>query len=243
MGQLSDSSGNVIVNPGLWDMVFVGAAGPGTPGTLYLTAGGSLGQPNFPAGGSGTAVFASLTPAAAAGSANFALSLSAQSTTVNTGGSANLMVSAAAVGGFSGQIALTCAAPAGLTCAFSPTTISPGAPAANLTISAASTAPTGGGGYNLPGMAAALLPGLSLPLGLFGTVLTTRKRKPLTRKSIRWMSLLGLLLVVSLFALGCGSGSKATTTPTTSAAQQVTLMVTGTSGSLTQSAAVTVTVN
>jgi uncharacterized protein (TIGR03118 family) len=243
MGQLSDSSGNVIVNPGLWDMVFVGATGPGAPGTLYLTAGGSLGQPNFPAGGSGTAVFASLTPAAAAGSANFSLSLSAQSATVNTGGSANLMVSAAAVGGFSGQIALTCAAPAGLTCAFSPTTISPGAPAANLTISAAATPPTGGGGYNVPGMAAALLPGLGLPLGLFGTVLTTRKKKALTRKSIRWMSLLGLLLVVSLFALGCGSGSKATTTPTTSAAQQVTLMVTGTSGSLTQSAAVTVTVN
>jgi uncharacterized protein YcfL len=57
------------------------------------------------------------------------------------------------------------------------------------------------------------------------------------------MSLLGLLLVVSLFAVGCSSGSKASTTPPMSAAQQVTLMVTGTSGSLTQSAAVTVTVN
>jgi uncharacterized protein (TIGR03118 family) len=244
MGQLSDSSGNVIVNPGLWDMVFVGASGPGTQGTLYLTAGGSLGQPNFPAGGSATAVFAGLTPAAAAGSGNFSLSLSAQSATVAPGGSANLMVSAAAVGGFSGQIALTCAAPAGLTCAFNPTTISPGTPAATLTISASSTPPTGGGGYNVPGMAATLLPGLGLSgLGLFGTVLTTRKRKPLTRKSIRWMSLLGLLLVVSLFAVGCSSGSKAATTPPTTAAQQVTLMVTGTSGALTQTAAVTVTVN
>jgi len=83
----------------------------------------------------------------------------------------------------------------------------------------------------------ALLPGL----GLFGTLLTTRKRKPLTRKSIGWMSLLGLLLVVSLFALGCGSSNS--NKQTTPAAQQVTVMVTGTSGALSQSAAVTVTVN
>ena len=88
----------------------------------------------------------------------------------------------------------------------------------------------------MPGMMA-LLPGL----GLFGTVLTARKRKPLTRKSIRWMGLLGLLLVVSLFAVGCGSSNS--NKPTTPVGQQVTVMVTGTSGALSQSAAVTVTVN
>jgi hypothetical protein len=54
------------------------------------------------------------------------------------------------------------------------------------------------------------------------------------------MSVLGLLLLVSLFALGCG-GSKSTNqaAPTS----QTTVMVTGTSGSLSQTAAVTVTVN
>jgi len=56
------------------------------------------------------------------------------------------------------------------------------------------------------------------------------------------MSLLGLLLVVSLFALGCGGGSNSNN-QTTPASQQVTVMVTGTSGALSQSAAVTVTVN
>lgn len=86
--------------------------------------------------------------------------------------------------------------------------------------------------------AALLLPGL----GLFGTLLTTRKRKPLTRKSIRWMTLLGLLLFVSLFAIACGGGSSSTN-QTTPASQQVTLMVTGTSGSLSQSSSVTVTIN
>jgi hypothetical protein len=53
------------------------------------------------------------------------------------------------------------------------------------------------------------------------------------------MSLLGLMLFVSLFALGCGSSSN-TATPSS---QQTTVMVTGTSGSLTQTAAVTVSIN
>ena len=233
MGQLTDSSNNALVNPGLWDMVFGGGGSSGDPGTLYLTAGGSN-QPNFPAGGSTTSVFASLVPAAAVGNPDFSLSLSAQSATVARGGSTNLMISAAAVGGFNGQVALSCAAPAGLTCAFSPTTISSGASGSSstLTISVAATPPPGGGGYGPVGMV--LLPGL----GLFGTLLTTRKRRPLTRKSILSMSLLGLLLLISLFAIGCGSSSKGSTPPS-----QVTVTVTGTSGSLSHSKPVTITIN
>jgi hypothetical protein len=227
LGQLTDSAGNVLVNPRLWDMVFGGGGGannnPGNLGTLYFTAGGA------------NSVFASLVPAAAVGAPSFTLSLSAQSATVNPGGSANVMVSAAAVGGFNSQITLTCAAPSGLTCAFNPSTISPGSTSSStLTISAVSTPPPTG--YKLPGMMA-LLPGL----GLFGTLFSTRKRKPFTRKSIAWMSLLGLLLFVSLFALGCGSSSNSNTSMPSS--QQVTVMVTGTSGSLSQTAAVTVSIN
>jgi len=238
-GQLSDSSGKVLVNPGMWDMVFGGGGGanntPGVAGTLYITAGGSAGQPNFPAGGSATAVFASLAPAAAAGS-GFSLNLSSSSATVSQGGSATLMVSAAAVGGFNSQIALTCSAPTGLTCSLSPSTISPGSSAASstLTISAASTPPPTG--YNLPGMMA-LMPGL----GLFGTLITTRKRKSFTRKNIVGMSLLSLVLLVSLFALGCGGSNS--NKPITPASGQATVMVTGTSGSLSHSSAVTVTIN
>src|SRR5580692_6421989 len=84
LGQLSDSSNTVLVNPGLWDMVFGGGGTSGAPGTLYLTAGGSN-QPNFPAGGSTTSVFASLIPSAAVTSQNFSLSLSTQSVTVAPG--------------------------------------------------------------------------------------------------------------------------------------------------------------
>jgi hypothetical protein len=233
LGQLTDSSNNVLVNPGLWDMVFGGGGPSGDPGTLYLAAGGSN-QPNFPAGGSTTSVFASLVPTTAVGNPDFSLSLSAQSLTIARGGSANLMISASAAGGFNGQVALSCAAPAGLTCAFSPTTISSGSSGSSstLTISVAPTPPPGGGGYSIVGMA--LLPGL----GVFGTLLTTRKRKPLTRKSILSMSLLGLLLIISLFAIGCGSSSKGQPAPS-----QVTVMVTGASGSLSHSKPVTITIN
>jgi uncharacterized protein (TIGR03118 family) len=231
LGQLADTSNKVLVNPGLWDMVFGGGGASGDPGTLYLTAGGSN-QPNFPAGGSTTSVFASVVAAAAVGSPDFSLNLSAPSATVAPGGSANLMVSAASVGGFNGQISLSCTTAAGLTCAFNPSTISPGssAAAATLTVSVAATPPPMGYGM------AALLPGL----GLFGTLLTTRKRRRLSRKNVLWMSLLGLLLVTSLFALGCSSSS--TKQPTTAPGSQVTLMVKGTSGSLSHSIPVTITV-
>jgi uncharacterized protein (TIGR03118 family) len=232
LGQLTDSSNHALVNPGLWDLAF-GEGGPsGDPNTLYLTAGGGN-QPNFPAGGSTTSVFASLVPAAAVGAPNFSLNLSVPSVSVMPGGTTNLMISSSAVGGFNGQISLSCSAAPGITCAFSPSTISPGSSTSSstLTISVASTPPSQG--YSLPGMAV-LLPGL----GVFGTILTTRKRKLLTRKSILWMSVLGLLLVLSLFALGCSSNSKGQ-----APGSQVTLMVTGTSGTLSHSTPVTITIN
>jgi len=240
LGQLTDSSDKVLVNAGLWDMTFGGGGISGDPGTLYVTAGGSN-QPNFPSGGSTTSVFASIVPAAAVGSPNFSLNLSAKSATVAQGGSTNLMISASAVGGFSGQISLSCSAPAGLTCAFSPATISPGSSASSstLTITAASTPPSGGGGGGggYPYAMVALLPGL----GLFGTVLTTGKRKPLARKSILWTSALGLLLVISMFALGCGGSSSSSKAQTP--ASQATLTVTGKSGALSHTTPLTVTIN
>lgn len=234
LGQLTDASNKALVNPGLWDMAFGGAGPSGDPNTLYLTAGGGN-QPNFPAGGSTTSVFASLVPATAVGSPNFSLNLSAKSASVAAGGSASLMVSASAVGGFNSQISLSCTAPAGLTCAFNPTTISPGSSASSstLTVTAAATAPPVTG-YSLIGMG--LLPGL----GLFGGAFATRKGKRLTR-SVFWTSALGLLLVVSIFTLGCGGSSNSPKAQTSTS--QVTLMVTGTSGTISHTAPVTVTIN
>jgi uncharacterized protein (TIGR03118 family) len=236
LGKLTDASNKVLLNPGLWDMAF-GEGGPsGAPGTLYLTAGGSN-QPNFPGGGSTTSVFASLVPSGTVGGPNFSLSLSAQSVSVTPGGSANLMISAAGVGGFASPISLSCSSVSGLTCAFSPTTITPGSTSTStLTISAASAPPMGG--YH-----SAALIGVLPALGLFGTVFTTRKRKPLTSKRSLLMSVFGILLLISMFslvAIGCGGTSNA---QTPAAGSQVTLTVTGTSGAITQSTPVTITIN
>jgi uncharacterized protein (TIGR03118 family) len=230
LGQLSDSSNKVLVNPGLWDMVFGGGGTSGDPGTLYLTAGGSN-QPNFPSGGSTKAVFASLVPAAAVAGPDFSLNLSASSATVMAGGSTTLMISASAVGGFNSQISLICSAPTGLTCTLSPSTISPGSSASSsaLTVSAAATPPIGG--YGL----AILMPGWG---GLFGTLITIRRRKPLARQHFVGISVLGLLLLTSLFTLGCG-GSKSKAP----ASSQTAVTVTGTSGALSHSVLVSVTVN
>ncbi len=230
LGKLTDSSNNALMNPSLWDMVFGGGGTSGDPGTLYFTAGGT------------TSVFASIMPAAAAGSPDFSLSLSSPSLSVPAGQSGLLTVSATAVGGFSGPISLSCSSAAGLECDFNPSIISPGSStSATLTVSAASAPPPVTGYLR---SLAVLLPGL----GLFGTVLTGPKRKLLARKGMH-MKVLGLLLLVSLcsmIAVGCGgsgSGSSSTQTPGSGAAAQVIVSVTGTSGSITHSAPLTINVN
>ena len=225
VGQVKDSAGHVITNPGLWDMVF-GQGGTGDPNTLYFTAGGA----NQTSG-----LFATLVPAAAATGADFSLSLSAPTIAVTPGGTANLTVSSAAVGGFNGQITLSCSSASGLTCSFSPNTISPGSSVASSTLTLAAAATPPGGGYGGIGMA--LLSGL----GLFGTMFTTRGRKLAVEKGNRLLLMAGLALLVTgmTFTIACGSNNSTHQTPPTG---QATLMVTGTSAAITHSVPVSVTV-
>lgn len=237
LGQIMDSSNKVLVNPGLWDLAFGEGGSSGAPGTLYLTAGGSN-QPNFPSGGSTTSVFASLMPSASVSGPNFSLSLSAKSVSVAQGGSANVMISAAGVGGFNNPISLSCSSASGITCAFNPSTITPGTTASStLTISAASMPPSGG--YH-----AGIFGGVLPALGLFGGAFAARKRKLLAGRGRPIKALgFGLLVAVallSLWSVGCGSSSSASQP---AAGSQVTLTVTGMSGAITQSAPVTVTIN
>jgi hypothetical protein len=119
-----------------------------------------------------------------------------------------------------------------LTCSLSPSTISPGSSASSstLTVSAASTPPVGG----YPAVAF-LLPSF----GVFGTILTTRKKMSLSRKYFAGLSVGSLLLLTTLFALGCGSNNS----KSTPAVSQTTVTVTGTSGALSHSVPVNVTVN
>jgi len=227
LGQLMDTGNNVITNPGLWDMVF-GQPGTGDPNTLYFTAGGA----NQTSG-----LFATLVPASAATNADFSLALSAQSATVSVGGSTSLAVSSSAVGGFNNSISLSCSGlPAGLNCTFSPSVITPGSSAASsrLTVSAAST--------YMPFVASGMIGWLPFSgLGAVGMIFAGRRQK-LTAKGRKWVLGAGasVLLVLSLFALGCGGGSSSSRQ--TNNASTVTMMVTGTSGAIVHSVPVTLTI-
>ena len=229
LGQVSDTNNKPIVNAGLWDMVF-GANGTGGPSTMYLTAGGA---------NQTTGLFATLVPASASTNANFSLSLSSQSLSVTQGQSGTLSIGASAVGGFNSPIALTCTnPPAGVTCSFSPASITPGSSAASstLTVSTATTVPPTG--YTVSGMMS-WLPLSSL--GLFGMVFANR-RKPLSKvaKRILCAVAISVLALATLFTVGCGGGSTSSSSP--KASTSVTVMVTGTSGAISHSVPVTVTI-
>jgi uncharacterized protein (TIGR03118 family) len=227
LGQVTDSANNVVTNPGLWDMVF-GAGGTGDPNTLYFTAGG----PTL-----STGLFATLVPASAVTTGDFMLVVSPLSASVAQGQSTNISVSATASGGFSGAISLSCSAQAGITCAFSPTTITPGSSAANsmLMITTASMPPPGG--YVIAGMKGWLpFSGLA-PLG---AVFAIRRRsyKQIAKrwKLVLWSGIVCMLAVGLLFAAGCGSSNSST-------GSKVSIMVTGTSGAITHSTPVSLTIH
>jgi len=229
LGQVMDSSGHVITNPGLWDLVF-GQPGTGDPNTLYFTAGGA----NQTSG-----LFATLVPASAATAGDFSLALSAQAATLSVGSSASLSVSSSAVGGFSSPIALSCSGlPAGLNCTFSPDEITPGSStaASTLTVSAAST--------YMPLASSGTMGWLPLSgLGVVGVLFAGRKQKvaPKGRKLIAGVGA-SLILALSLLALGCGGGSSNSKQQNNNGST-VTMMVIGTSGAIVHQVPVTLTIH
>jgi hypothetical protein len=227
LGQLMDTGNHVITNPGLWDMVF-GQSGTGDPNTLYFTAGGA---------NQTTGLFATLLPASAATNADFSLALSAQSATLSVGGSTSLSVSSSAVGGFNSSISLSCSGlPTGLNCRFSPSSITPGSSTASstLTVSAAST--------YMPFVASGMMGWLPFSgLGAIGMIFAGRRQR-FAAKGRKWALGAGasVLLALSLFALGCGGGSSSSR-PSNNM-NTVTMMVTGTSGAISHSVPVTLTI-
>lgn len=232
LGQLTDTNGNMIVNPGLWDMV-TGQGGTGDPNTLYFTAGGS----NQTQG-----LFAALVPSAVVvNGTGFSLSVSPSSLVVSAGGSGSVTVSAAAIGGFGAPISLSCSGlPAQMSCTFSPATITPGSSSSSaMTVSVAST-------YTASAMG--MITGTSLFVGLLGFV-AFGEGSLLSGMARRWKWMLGLLVMslALLLSIACSgvagsSGTSATNGNNGTTGNNVTMMVIGTSGAISQSVPVTLTV-
>jgi uncharacterized protein (TIGR03118 family) len=238
LGQLSDGTGKTLVYASLWEIFFgltaATATAPTNTNTLYFTAGlagekhGLLGAIN--------------TNPTATGTPTYGFSASAAGATVTAGSSATFVLSAAPTNNFSGTVALACGLlPEAATCTFSPASlnVTAGAPATStLTIATvkktALLQPRTIHGVTRAGITAAFL----LP---FGAILASFRWHSSTRRpSLRLFALLGILLVSAGFLQGCSSSSDVI--PPSTPAGMTAITIKATSGSITQSTVVNLTV-
>ncbi len=235
VGQIQDGSGNAITNAGLWEIVF-GANGVGDPNTLYFAAGINAGKDGL---------FGSIAVAApVAGSGNFTLAASSSTVTVTASQPGTAMLSLASQNSFSGTVSLSCSGlPIDSACSFTPATLnlaSSGTGSVTVSIAEVSS-PTSPNPYNAnrgpwanSGVAVAFLG----PLGVLALA-GFRRRSWLLRGSLLAMIAVSLTLVVS----GCSSSYKSpmTTTPPTGTPTTAQVMVNATSGTITHSVPLSVT--
>lgn len=248
--QMKDSSGVVITNASLWDMVFGGGGASGDPNTLYITAGLSNEQHGL---------FAAITANASTPpeTADFSLTASPALATVTPGGSAAIMLTIGGLNGFNSAVTFSCSGePANTSCTFNPNTVTPssgGTVTTSLTI--ATTMPgtpyrpmitlprSGQGPWSYLALGLLLIAALAFRKSAFaspGNLQLGRRRS----RSFRLVGAAALmLLAASLLSLsGCGGGSNNNAanpgTPTGTTA----LVVTATSGSISHSTNIALTV-
>jgi uncharacterized protein (TIGR03118 family) len=237
LGQLTDANGNVIANPGLWEIVF-GQSTPsvGDPNKLYFSAG--LNEER-------DGLFGSIAAVASNPSGSFTLRSSNSALTVTRGQSVMATLSLAPANGFTGSINLACSGlPVGTTCSFSQSSINvTGATTAQTTLTISSsttyTPPTGYTAKTVAppkqgalGIAAAT----TMPLAAFVLLGAVGRR--------RFLAMLPIVLLglgVAAGVAGCSSkGGGSTAVPTPTGTSQVT--VTATSGMISQTTVISLTV-
>jgi uncharacterized protein (TIGR03118 family) len=241
--QMKDQNGTVIANVSLWDMVFGGGGPSGDANTMYITAGLANEQH-----GLFSAITANATPAP---TSDFNISASPSTLTISAGQPASFTVTLGGLNGFNSAVALTCSGqPANSTCSFSPASVTPssgGMVTSMMTISTSSS----------PYMHAGLISGnqtggryamiLTIPaLALLATFLAGSIRRSRMAGNNLILGLAGSLAL--LFATACllaasGCGGYGMNNPGNGTQRgMATVMVTGTSGNLTHSTSVTLTV-
>jgi uncharacterized protein (TIGR03118 family) len=225
LGQIEDPTGAVISNGALWALVF-GAGGTGDPDTLYFTAG-------FAAGGHG--LFGSLA-AAVQGTETFSLASSSPSGIVTAGGSTNFTLTVTPANGFSNAVIFSCVAPAGITCTFNPTTVTPTGGPATTTLTATAAPPTTTNPYAIPKLMGMAFTGLGV-FGCFfaGAGVNRRRLFSLLLGGFATLLIAGTLLATT----GCG-GSSSTSSQMNPAPASI--VVTATSGTLTQMTTISLSV-
>jgi uncharacterized protein (TIGR03118 family) len=238
LGQLADGTGKTLVYASLWELFF-GLTAPsstttGNLNTLYFAAG---------LAGEKHGLLASInTNPTATGTATYGFSASSSAATVTAGSSATFVLSAAPTNNFSGTVALACSGlPEAATCAFSPTSlaVTAGVPATTtLTIATvkktAFVRPFTIHGTSIDKITVALF----LP---FGSLLLFPRRRSLSQQRyLRLLGLFGAFILSAGFIAGCSSTSDVFVPSTPAGTSQVTIKAT--SGSITQSTIVNLTV-
>ena len=253
LGQLTDATGKPLAFASLWEIVFgqsnATPAGAGDPNTLYIAAGLTNEAHGLFAGIANTT--ASTAPAA------FGFSASTSAATVAAGNSTTATISVAPTNSFSGNVTLSCSGPVGVTCTFSPSTLSVTPTAA---VTSTVTIQTAAGMAHLQKHtpwtkgSAAITVAFLLP---FGSLLVFTRRRAIGKSTpLQLLSLFALLVISTGVVVGCSGSSNpaaavastpAPTAPTTPATpgtpaglQMVT--ITATSGSLTQNTTIALTV-
>jgi uncharacterized protein (TIGR03118 family) len=216
LGTVADGTGKPIAFPGLWE-IFVSTATAANPNAIYFTAG--LDQETHGLFGSiSNSTTSNATP-------TFNLSTSSQVASVAVGASTTLTLSVAPASSFAGSVSFSCSGlPAGATCSFaSPQlAVSATAPATEIL-----TLQTSSGSHGYVAMASLLL----LP---FGSLLAFRRRRQFA--SLRLLGSLVLIAASAGLIAGCGSSTPATPAGTSN------VTITATSGSITQTTKVALTV-
>ena len=226
LGQLQDAKGNVLVNSGLWDMVF-GAKNVGDPNTLFFAAG---------VNGTKGGLFGSIAAVAPpAGNPDFTLQSTTTALTVQNGQSGNLNISLTGSNGFNGAVTLSCSGlPSGDSCSFNPASINVSGTAATTVAVTIAAAKATTSTYAM-GMTLAFIS----PLGFF--VLVGLRRRPTYVPRVVFVAVLTL---IPFGILGCSSSSnhdQSNPPPTTPVTTQI--MVNATAGNISHSIPVALTVN
>jgi uncharacterized protein (TIGR03118 family) len=241
---MKDSNGASIVNASLWDMAFGGGgAQSGDPNTMYITAGLANEMHGLFA-----AITANVTPPPAA--ADFSINAAPPTMTIAAGQSASFTVTVGGLNGFSSAVMLACSGqPLGSTCSFSQPDLSP---ASGASLTSTVTITTSSSPYHVAALTAenitrdafaVLVPLTSL--GFFVLFVAGRRNGgPIQSRKWTYCLVSGFALFAAtgvLFAAG-GCGYNANSAGNGTQRGTTTVMITGTSGSLSHATSVTLTV-
>lgn len=250
--QMKDATGAVIANASLWDMVFGGGGSSGDPNTLYVTAGLANEQHGL---------FAAITANASTPPAtgDFSIAASPTTATVTAGQSTSIMLSIGGLNGFNSAVTFSCSGqPANTSCTFNPNTVTPtSGGTVTTTLSVATTMPgspyhpivipskSGRGPWSYLAMGLLLIAALAFRKFAFSGAenlkLGRRRSRAFGLAGVAGLILAGLSLL-SISGCGGGSSNGNAANPGTPAGT-TTLVVTATSGSISHSTNITLTVH